>query len=109
MTFIDWSDAEEMLGLLVEYVSDERIASAGDVERSKFLDELTQELEVAADAASGASADDAIRRLRAIRDAQPKEFAGDEVLGHLAACIEELERIAGRTSIDSRKDQEERS
>ena len=93
MTFINWSDAEEMLGLLVEYVSDERSNSTGDRARSKFLGDLSRQLEVAADDVTSRSADATIDTLRAILESQPGEFERDEVLVHVQACIEELERI----------------
>ena len=93
MTFIDWSDFEEMLGLLVEYVADERLVAAGDRERTRFLEDLSQELEVVARSVSPASLDQTIQTLRVISESQPGDFADDEVLVHLQACIEELERI----------------
>ena len=93
MTFIDWSDREEMIGLLLEYVSDERNESAGDEERAGFLDNVAQELAVAGDTVSSVSTDQTIQMLRLIADSQPRAFAGDEVMTHLQACIEELERI----------------
>ena len=93
MTFIDWSDREEMLGLLVEYVADEKIEAGADHERTKFLENLAEELGVVANEVSSASADQTIQMLRVISDSQPGEFAGDAVLAHLEACIEELERI----------------
>lgn len=98
MTFIDWSDAEEMLGLLGEYVSDERAAAAGDAARSNFLDNLWQELDVAANPEAWGSTDNAIQMLRTILDAQPHEFAQEEVLAHVQACIEELERIRSQAA-----------
>lgn len=91
--FIDWSDSEEMIGLLVEYVSDERNGSAGDPERERFLDDLAQELEVIADRIRSVSAEATIQRLRVLSDSQPYDFAGDVVLDHVRACVEELERI----------------
>ena len=93
MTFIDWSDREEMLGLLIEYVADERSESVGDPERTKFLEDLSQELGDVATTAASTPADQTIQMLRVISDSQPGEFAGDAVLTHLEACIEELERI----------------
>jgi hypothetical protein len=93
MTFIDWSDREEMLGLLVEYVADEKIGAGADRERARFLENLAEELGVAADEVASVPAEQTIRRLRMISNSQPGEFSGDAVLAHLEACIEELERI----------------
>lgn len=44
MGLIDWSDSDEMLGLLVEYVADEAVASHGDASRAHFLNQLSREL-----------------------------------------------------------------
>lgn len=44
MSLIDWSDPEEMLGLLVEFVADEADASQCDVDRARFLTALSREL-----------------------------------------------------------------
>jgi hypothetical protein len=93
MTFIDWSDREEMVGLLVEYVADEQSEAATDAERARFLKQLSAELRVVAKRVSSTSAHQTIRMLRVIADSQPSEFTGDPVLAHLEACIEELERI----------------
>ena len=94
MTFIDWSDPEEMLGLLVEYVADELAESAGDPDRGRFLDQLSRDLRGMA-TRSIDSADAAIARaLREVLDSQPSEFATDPVMAHVAACVEELQRIA---------------
>ena len=44
MTFIDWSNPDEMLGLLSEYVADERHEASGDPARESFLAELSDGL-----------------------------------------------------------------
>ena len=44
VAFIDWSDPEEMFGLLVEYVTDEG-AEAEDSRRRNFLSKLRRKLE----------------------------------------------------------------
>ena len=92
MSLIDWSDPEEMLGLLVEYVGDEAVAS-GDHHRIAFLHELSAQLTALTreDAGSAVAIE---RRLRAIAEDQPAEFAADEVMVHVHACIDELRRIA---------------
>jgi hypothetical protein len=93
MTFINWSDPEEMLGLLCEYVADERSDSQNDHARARFLAELSADLADLADRAPGMSADEAIERLRVMHASQADDLAGDPVLTHVQACIEELERI----------------
>lgn len=92
-TLIDWSDPDVMLGLLCEYVADERSDAQDDHERATFLAELSVELEGLAGRAPGMPADEVIGELRAIDAFQRDDFAHDPVLTHVAACIEELERI----------------
>lgn len=93
MTFIDWSDPEEMLGLLLEYVADERAEAREDRERVSFLDEIHAELTDLCDKGRGMSPDEVIDRLRAVHGSQIVAFPGDPVLVHVEHCIEELERI----------------
>jgi hypothetical protein len=40
MSLIDWSDPDEMLGLLIEYVADETVASHDDLDRADFLNQF---------------------------------------------------------------------
>lgn len=91
-TLIDWSDPEEMLGLLCEYVADEKLGARDD-ERVRFLAGLSSELAGLADRAPDLPADEVIEQLRAIDEFYRDDFAGDPVLTHVEACIEELERI----------------
>jgi len=91
MSLIDWSDPDEMLGLLIDYVDDEAISSH-DAARSNFLHELSRELSVVADR-DFTSAARIEQTLRELHDSQPTEFASDEVMAHMEACIEELHRI----------------
>lgn len=98
MTFIDWSDPEGMIGLLSEYVADERSESADDRVRYAFLDGLFLELAELTDTVSARSIDESIDTLRAMSQSH-HDFAGDPVLVHLEACIEELERISRSQSI----------
>ena len=93
MTFINWSDSEEMLGLLCEYVADEKSDSQNDHVRVRFLAELSADLADLAERAPGIPADEAIERLRVIHASRADDLAGDPVLTHVEACIEELERI----------------
>jgi hypothetical protein len=88
MTLIDWSDPDEMLGLLIEYVADEAVASHEDPERAAFLRHLSRELDALA-----SNTERVEQSLREVIDEQPREFANDPVLEHLEACIEELQRI----------------
>ena len=91
MSFIDWSDPDEMLGLLVEYVADEAIEE-DDADRAAFLRGLSRDLEDLSStpfvAVNGIA--DAIC---AIRATQPAEFLNDAVITHVDACVEELRRI----------------
>lgn len=93
MSLIDWSDPDEMLGLLLEYVSDEARTSRGDPARSAFLRTLLADLEDLAGAACEA-VEPIAEALNSIRRSQPVEFVADPVLEHLDGCIEELRRIA---------------
>ena len=96
-TLIDWSDPEEMLGLLCEYVADEKL-DAQDDERVRFLAELSSELAGLAARAPDLPADELIEQLRAIDAFHRDDFAGDPVLTHVEACIEELERIQSQSA-----------
>ena len=91
MSSIDWSNPEEMLGLLIEYVADESSASH-DPERVDFLQGLLSDLEnvVNQEFVAIHQVADAIRETR---ESQPREFLNDEVIAHVDACIEELYRI----------------
>ena len=97
MSLIDWSDPDEMLGLLIEYVTHEALTESSDAERADFLLGLSRELEnlsgidfVAVDQIA-----DAISEIRA---SQPREFTNDAVIAHLDACIDELHRIGSQTT-----------
>jgi hypothetical protein len=91
MSLIDWSDPDEMLGLLVEYIADETVASHGDADRADFLNQLSRDL--GAIARHVESVDRIVQTLREIQDSQPREFASDPVMAHIEACIDELHRI----------------
>ncbi len=97
MSMIDWSDPDEMLGLLVEYVADERVASHGDADRAQFLNRLWKELAGIAER-DRESVQQMTLRLQDVFESQPSEFAGDPVMGHVEACIEELHRIRNSSS-----------
>jgi hypothetical protein len=84
MTFLDWSDSEEMIGLLIEYVADERNAPNVDPKRRKFLSDLLADLQ--------AEQLD-LKRLQTIYESIDLEFKNDDVLVHVNDCIEELKRL----------------
>lgn len=92
MSIIDWSDSEEMLGLLAEYVRDERRDAGGDRDRLAFLRELSMSVDALASQADAPLS--AVRaRLQAICDAQSAEFADDAVMVHVRDCLDELSRL----------------
>lgn len=93
MTFINWSDSEEMLGLLIEFVADERSESQGDLPRRTFLTDILGQLTELSDRFASLPANDVIDQLRAIRESMAGEFDGDPITAHVDACIGELERI----------------
>ena len=96
MTFINWSDPEELLGLLNEYVADERNDSHGDSGRHAFLTSLLHELTKLERQFAEPSIDASIEQLRALFQATDEEFSSDPVMAHVEACIEELEGIRDR-------------
>jgi hypothetical protein len=93
MGLINWSDSEEMVGLLIEYVADERQLCIRDASRSEFLSRLLRDLRDFEESLEGMSPDAQIEKIRTIRESLSSDFAGDDVIGHLDACIEELQRI----------------
>lgn len=97
MSLIDWSDPDEMLGLLAEYVTDEALAEGDDAERADFLRDLSKELENLT-GLSFVAVDQIAETISEIRDSQPREFQNDAVIAHVDACIEELHRIARQTA-----------
>ena len=91
---IDWSDPEEMLGLLAEYLRDELQGERDDRDRAQFLRALWSTVDALA-RGNDASSRNTLARLQEIYDEQPHEFAHDRALTHVRDCIEELARIAG--------------
>lgn len=92
MTYIEWSDSEDMFGLLIDFVVDAR-SDAEDPERRRFLSRLITDLEALQEQFDALPGAEAITRLRDIRESIDQEFAEDPVMEHLAACADELERI----------------
>ncbi len=84
MTFIDWSDSDEMIGLLIEYVTDERNGSHEDPNRQKFLSDLLIDLQ--AEQLN-------LVRLQKIYESLDPDFRNDHVAVHVHDCIEELKRL----------------
>lgn len=84
MTFIDWSDSEEMIGLLIEYVTDERNESHADPKRQKFLSDLLADLQ---------TEELNLERLQKIYESIDSDFKSDDVVVHVHDCIEELKRL----------------
>ena len=93
MPFIDWSDPEEMFGLLIEYITDEKSESSIDRERHKFLSSLLNELIGLNNRLKGSSGTELIDELRKMYTSVDPEFKTDPVILHLNDCIEELERL----------------
>ena len=93
MTFIDWSDPEEMLGLLSEYVADARNEYDADPARARSLRALLNDLDQLTRGSDGVALDEAIDGLRRIHGSHSGSLAGDPVLVHVGACLAELERI----------------
>lgn len=91
MSLIDWSDPDEMLGLLIEYVTDEATASRDPV-RADLLRSIAADLDELS-AREFASVDEIAGAIGEIRESQPREILDDPVMAHVDACIEELLRI----------------
>jgi hypothetical protein len=95
LSFIDWSDPEDMFGLLVEYVMDEQ-NEAEDSKRRRFLSGLKRQLEEMQELFVNLPPAEAVNALRAIHRSVAKEFENDPVAQHLEACASELQRIHER-------------
>ena len=97
MTFIDWSDPEEMLGLLTEYVADARSDAEADPARATSLGALLNDLAQLTRQPDEMSLDDAISGLRRIQGTHSHTLEDDPVLRHVEDCIGELVRIRGES------------
>ena len=98
MTFIDWSDPEEMLGLLSEYVSDARNEAEADPTRAASLGALLHDLTELIHQSDAMALEEVVAELRRIHGSHARELSGDPVLHHVEACLEELERIRSESS-----------
>ena len=92
MTYIDWSDAEDMFGLLIDYVHDAR-SDTEDSKRRGFLSGLIRDLEILQERFDDLPGVEAAARLRDIESSIDEEFKEDPVIDHLKACADELERV----------------
>lgn len=93
MTFIDWSDGEEMLGLLAEFIREARNECQKDIKRRKFLSKLLRDVRALCGQIESLSPEQATSRLRSIYRSMDQDFAGDPVSVHVRDCVEELERL----------------
>ena len=92
MSFVDWSDPEALLSLLVEHVEDER--ADADAARRRMLAQLLRQLgEMERDPGTTDAAQrcDTLRQLAAEVDTA---FGDDPVVQHLRDCADEFERLA---------------
>lgn len=99
MSFIDWSDSEGMLALLIEFVVDERNECRGDVRRQQFLTDLLVSLTALEEQFATISGTEAIDELRTIHSSIDQEFKDDPVIVHVKAYIEELEHVNNQSDV----------
>ena len=92
MSLIDWSDPEQMFGLLIDYVAAEHNQAEEPIRRA-FLWRLKSHLETLQDTFESSPLVEAVHALRGVRNSIPAEFEADVVVEHLSDCIEELERV----------------
>jgi hypothetical protein len=97
MSFIDWSDPDDMFGLLLDFVTDE-LSEADDPDRREFLSGLLHALSQLQERFSALTAPEQIEALRAIPFSIDAEFASDPVVQHLEDCATELERVSELSS-----------
>jgi hypothetical protein len=95
MSFVDFSDAEDMLELLVEYVTDE-CSAAQDPQRREFLCGLLESVTRLQEGSAAMSAPERIECLRDLRASVDPEFSSDPVVQHLEDCAAELVRLGDR-------------
>jgi hypothetical protein len=92
MAFVDFSDPEDMFGLLIDYVTDER-NEAEDPRRRGFLSGLLSSLAELHERFAGLTAVQRIEALRELHRSLDQELEGDAVAQHLEDCAAELERL----------------
>lgn len=98
MSYIDWSDAEEMFGLLVEFVEDELGAAHNDPMRRRFLEKLDSDLIALQERITTMTIDESIDAFEEIRGSFEGDFENDPAVEHLEAFVEELGRIRGEAT-----------
>ena len=98
MSYIDWSDAEEMSGLLIEFVEDELGKAHGDPMRRRFLEKLDSDLIALQERITTMTRDENIDAFKEVQGAIEDDFENDPVVEHLEAFVEELQRIRGEAA-----------
>jgi hypothetical protein len=93
MAFVDFSDPEDMFGLLIEYVTDE-LSDAEDSGRRKFLSALLESLAELQDEFAAIPLARKVESLRRLHRSVDAEFENDPVVQHLEDCAAELERVS---------------
>ena len=97
MAFVDFSDPEDMFGLLIDYVTDAR-SEAADPARREFLSGLLGALEELQDEFAAMTPAQQSASLRELHRSLESGFAADPVAQHLEDCAAELERLGERDS-----------
>jgi hypothetical protein len=98
VSYIDWSDAEELFGLLVEFVEDELGESHDDPMRRRFLAKLDSDLMALQERITTMTPDESIAAFEEIQGSLEDDFEKDPVVEHLGAFVEELRRIRGEAA-----------
>ena len=93
MTFIDWSDADGMIGMLVDFVADERAKCRNDPERLHFVEDVLAQLQAVEANVQEIHAEATIQSLEVLHGSADSRFSCDPVMLHLKDCIDELERV----------------
>jgi hypothetical protein len=92
MTFIDWTDPQDMFDLLVDYVGDQ-LGEAEEPARRGFLAGLLDRLAKMREGLCEHSALEQSHALRALQRSLDAEFSDDPVVQHIEDCAAELERV----------------
>jgi hypothetical protein len=97
MAFVDFSDPEDMLDLLIDYVTDER-SETSDPQRRRFLSGLLDSLAELQEQFSGMTAIQRVASLRELHRSLDAQFESDPVAQHLEDCAAELEHLSERAT-----------
>ena len=95
MSLIDWTDAEDMFGLLLDYVADQR-NDARDLERRQFLTTLLDSISELQERFPRLTAAERIETLRELSRSFNGDFEDDPVAQHLDDFAVELDRLDAR-------------